>query len=87
MGCFVLGEWKWIMQEKRQNNIRDISTHTVGTQPQNCTALDPTRIQSSMLGYFMMLLQLQGVRQDDNQKEDVWAHFKLLIQLLFGETK
>lgn len=74
-------------RKERQNNIRDISTHTVGTQPQNCTALDPRRIQSSLLGYLMMLLQLQGVKQDDNQKEAVWAHFKLLTQLLFGETK
>jgi hypothetical protein len=53
---------------KERQNIRDISTHTLGTQPQNCTALDPRRIQSSLLGYLMMLLQLQGVRQDDNEK-------------------
>jgi hypothetical protein len=73
--------------KERQNKISDISKLRVGTQPQNCTALDPRRIPPSLLGYLMMLLQLQGVRQDDNEKEAVWAHFNLLSQLLFGETK
>jgi len=40
-----------------------------------------------MLGYLITFLQLQGVRQDGNEKEAVWAHFSLLSQLVFGETK
>lgn len=42
---------------------------------------------SILLGHLMMLLQLQGVRQDGNEKDAVWAHFSVLSQLLFGETE